>query len=248
MAGIDRHDIGFTCVGQLRLPRRSDVRVRAELDAVGAWPPICESHVEMDGAWALYEAWVRLQHGDIDIALVFGSGQVVAGEARARSIRCSSTRTTSRRSASTRGRSPRCRRGRCSTRARPPSATWPRSSPAAARNAEGNPTRRSAGDFDVDELLAEPYVRAPLRAHDLPPITDGAVAVVLAARRQGRVSCASARRGSRGIDHRIEVALARHARPHRRRRRPRWRREGAGVGDGPGRGRRAVGARSRPRS
>jgi hypothetical protein len=29
----------------------------------------------MDGAWALYEAWVRLHHGDIDTALVFGSGK-----------------------------------------------------------------------------------------------------------------------------------------------------------------------------
>ena len=45
------------------------------LEAAGAWPPISESHVEMDGAWALYEAWVRLQHGDIDTALVFGSGK-----------------------------------------------------------------------------------------------------------------------------------------------------------------------------
>ena len=44
------------------------------LEATGAWPPISESHVEMDGAWALYEAWVRLQHGDIDTALVFASG------------------------------------------------------------------------------------------------------------------------------------------------------------------------------
>ena len=29
----------------------------------------------MDGAWALYEAWIRLQDGDIDLALVFGSGK-----------------------------------------------------------------------------------------------------------------------------------------------------------------------------
>ena len=47
----------------------------AGLDAVGAWPPLRESHVEMDGAWALYEAWVRLQHGDIDTALVFAFGK-----------------------------------------------------------------------------------------------------------------------------------------------------------------------------
>ena len=45
------------------------------LDAVGAWPPIAESHVEMDGAWALYEAWVRLLLGDIDVAVAMGSGR-----------------------------------------------------------------------------------------------------------------------------------------------------------------------------
>ena len=36
------------------------------------------------------------------------------------------------------------------------------------------------GDFDVDGLLAEEYVRAPLRRHDLPPISDGAAAVIIA--------------------------------------------------------------------
>ena len=44
------------------------------IDGVGAWPPVYESHVEMDGAWALFEGWLRLQLGDIDIALVIGSG------------------------------------------------------------------------------------------------------------------------------------------------------------------------------
>ena len=52
----------------------------SNLEAVGAWPPISESHVEMDGAWALYEAWVALQHGDIDIALAFGSGKSSPGD------------------------------------------------------------------------------------------------------------------------------------------------------------------------
>jgi len=33
------------------------------VDAIGAFPPINESHVEMDGAWALYEAWVKIQTG-----------------------------------------------------------------------------------------------------------------------------------------------------------------------------------------
>jgi acetyl-CoA acetyltransferase len=39
---------------------------------------------------------------------------------------------------------------------------------------------RSRGKGDVDALLATDYVRSPLRRHDLPPITDGAAAMVLA--------------------------------------------------------------------
>ena len=73
-AGVDRHDIGFTCSGSCDYLTGGPFAFVQNLDAAGAWPPISESHVEMDGAWALYEAWVRLQHGDIDLALVFASG------------------------------------------------------------------------------------------------------------------------------------------------------------------------------
>src|SRR4029077_19345182 len=54
----------------------------AALDAVGVWPPIRESHVEMDGAWALYEAWVLLQEGEVDAALVYGFGKSSPGSIR----------------------------------------------------------------------------------------------------------------------------------------------------------------------
>ena len=70
--GLTRRDVEFTCSGSADyLPGGTFTFVQM-LEAAGAWPPISESHVEMDGAWALYEAWVRLQHGDIDVALVFG--------------------------------------------------------------------------------------------------------------------------------------------------------------------------------
>ena len=49
------------------------------LDGVGPWPPIQESHVEMDGAFALYEAWVKLQLGEVDCALVYGYGKSSPG-------------------------------------------------------------------------------------------------------------------------------------------------------------------------
>jgi acetyl-CoA acetyltransferase len=50
------------------------------------------------------------------------------------------------------------------------------------RDAKNNPDAQVSGDGDVDALLAGEYVRAPLRRHDLPPITDGAAAMVLATR------------------------------------------------------------------
>jgi len=78
-AGIDRRDLGFTCAGSCDYLSGQTFAFVMNLEAVGAWPPISESHVEMDGAWALYEAWVRLQHGDIDTVLAFGSGKSSPG-------------------------------------------------------------------------------------------------------------------------------------------------------------------------
>lgn len=57
------------------------------------------------------------------------------------------------------------------------------------RDALANPGAQVSGDFDVDDLLGRPYVTAPLRKHDLPPITDGACAVVLARGDRARELC-----------------------------------------------------------
>lgn len=73
-SGIPRSEIGFTCSGSADYLAGTPFAFVGNLEAVGAWPPISESHVDMDGAWAMYEAWVRLQHGDIDVALAFSSG------------------------------------------------------------------------------------------------------------------------------------------------------------------------------
>ena len=81
-AGLDQTEIGFTCSGSTDYLSGQAFSFVSTLDGVGPWPPIQESHVEMDGAWALYEAWVRLQHGDIDTALVFSSGISTRGDLR----------------------------------------------------------------------------------------------------------------------------------------------------------------------
>src|SRR3546814_19177335 len=63
-AGLHQQDIGFTCAGSTDYLSGQAFSFVSTLDGVGPWPPIQESHVEMDGAWALYEAWVKLQLGD----------------------------------------------------------------------------------------------------------------------------------------------------------------------------------------
>ena len=68
--GLTQSDIGFTCSGSCDYLVGRPFSFVAAVDGLQACPPIRESHVEMDGAWALYEAFVRLLHGDLDTALV----------------------------------------------------------------------------------------------------------------------------------------------------------------------------------
>ncbi|MFO7590682.1 MAG: lipid-transfer protein, partial [Acidimicrobiia bacterium] len=172
-AGIDRRDLGFTCAGSCDYLSGQTFAFVMNLEAVGAWPPISESHVEMDGAWALYEAWVRLQHGDIDTALAFGSGKSSPGTpseifplqmdpytitplgADPVSLAALQARAMLDAGLAT-------ERDFAEVAAR------------SRRSAVGNPYAQVSGEFDVDALLAEPYATAPLRRHDLPPISDGA--------------------------------------------------------------------------
>ena len=78
-AGVTRDDIGFTVSGSCDLLSGQSFAFVSTLEAVGAWPPISESHVEMDGAWAMYEGWTKLQEGDVDVVLVYCHGRMSAG-------------------------------------------------------------------------------------------------------------------------------------------------------------------------
>ena len=69
--GLEQKDIGFTVSGSSDYLQGYPFAFVGALDSVGAWPPIRESHLEMDGAFALYEAVEVLQHEGIDTALVY---------------------------------------------------------------------------------------------------------------------------------------------------------------------------------
>jgi acetyl-CoA acetyltransferase len=201
-SGIGRKEIGFTCSGSCDYLQGAPFAFVMGLDAVGAWPPIRESHVEMDGAWALYESWVRLQHGDLDSALVYSFGKSSLGDL------------------------PMVLSQQMDPYYVAP--LWPDSVSIAAlqarawldaghdegemaevaarsrRNAKDNPWGQVQGDQDADALLREPYVVSPLRKHDIPPISDGAVAMVLAVGDRAR-DVSDHPVWIRGIDHRIEA-------------------------------------------
>jgi acetyl-CoA acetyltransferase len=201
-SGLTRNDIGFTCSGSADYLAGAPFAFVSNLEATGAWPPISESHVEMDGAFALYEAWVRLQHGDVDVALVFSSGVSSRGDLR--EILCLqndpyylmplwadhvSIAALQARALLDAGLAKESDLAEVAARAR--------------RNALNNPNAQVRGDVTADELLSEPYLVAPLRPSDCPPVSDGAAAAILVAGDRARDICERPA-WIRGIDHRVD--------------------------------------------
>jgi hypothetical protein len=83
--GLSQREIGFTVSGSSDYLQGFPFAFVGALDAVGAWPPIRESHLEMDGAFALAEAVEVLQHGSgrgesIDTALVYAFARPSRGQ------------------------------------------------------------------------------------------------------------------------------------------------------------------------
>ncbi|MGY8773435.1 MAG: hypothetical protein ACKVLK_01880 [Spongiibacter sp.] len=73
-------DVDFTCSGSCDYQQGAAFAFVAGVDALGAVPPIKESHVEMDAAWALYESWLKIQMGQAESALIYGFGKSSPGE------------------------------------------------------------------------------------------------------------------------------------------------------------------------
>ena len=165
--GLTRADIDFTCLGSCDYITGQAFSFVSNLDAIGAWPPKRDSHVEMDGAWALYEAWLRLQEGDIEIAVVTGSGRSSTGDpALIYPMEMDPYFLAPL------GADPLTF---AALQARAVIAAG-----VADERTMAEVAVRARGTGDVESLLAEEYLRQPLRRHDVPPITDGAAAMVLA--------------------------------------------------------------------
>src|SRR5581483_7976965 len=201
--GITRADIGFWCSGSSDYLAGRAFSFISAIDSIGAVPPINESHVEMDAAWAAYEAYIKLLTGEVDTALVYGFGKSSAGILRRILSRQTDPYTVA--------------------------PLWPDSVSIAALQARlgleaekwsfeqmarvaydsfavAQRVDRVPSPKSLEDLLDQPFFADPLRRHDIAPITDGAAAIVLAADDRAR-ELRENPAWIAGIEHRIETPV-----------------------------------------
>lgn len=174
--GLSKKDIGFWCSGSSDYLAGRAFSFIAAVDAIGAFPPIHESHVEADAAWALYEAWVKIRTGEVDTALVYGFGKSSAGQLRrvlALQLDPYTVGPLWPDSISIAG---------LQARLGLDAGLWTEREMAnvAVRSRAANPDAQIHEHLTADELLQRPYLADPLRKHDCAPVTDGAAVVILA--------------------------------------------------------------------
>jgi acetyl-CoA acetyltransferase len=201
--GLQQTDIGVWCSGSSDYLAGRAFSFISAIDSIGAIPPINESHVEMDAAWALYEAYIKILTGEVDTALVYGFGKPSAGTLRRVLALQSDPYTVAPLwpdSVSIAG---------LQARFGLDSGKWTEEqmaqvaldSMAAAQRTDSEKPAKS-----IDELLSRPFFSDPLRRHDIAPITDGASAIILAADDKAR-ELRENPAWITGFEHRIETPV-----------------------------------------
>lgn len=201
--GLKQTDIGFWCSGSSDYLAGRAFSFISAIDSIGAVPPINESHVEMDGAWALYEAYIKLLTGEIDTALVYGFGKSSAGTLRRVLALQTDPYTVAPLwpdSVSMAGLQARFGLDAGKWTEEQMAQVALDAFAAAARTDSEKPAK------SIDELLSRPYFAEPLRKHDIAPIADGASAIVLAAGDRAR-ELRENPAWITGFEHRIETPI-----------------------------------------
>lgn len=186
--GFTRKDIGFWCSGSSDYLAGRSFSFVSAVDAIGALPPVNESHVEMDAAWALYEAWLKIQTGEVDTALVYGFGKSSAGVLRRTLALQLDPYTMTPLWPDT------VSIAALQARLGLDAGLWDEAALAAVAqrslsDAESNEWAIRSGGSSIEDLLARSLYADPLRKHDIAPVSDGASAIVLAAGDLAREAC-----------------------------------------------------------
>src|SRR6201988_370501 len=166
--GISQADIGFWCSGSSDVLAGRAFWFISAVDSIGAVPPINESHVEMDAAWALYEAYIKILTGEVDTALVYGFGKSSAGTLRRILSRQTDPYTVAPLwpdSVSIAGLQARIGLDTGKWTHEQMAQVALESFAVAARTDSERPP--SSNEGAIDELLARPFFADPLRRHEL---------------------------------------------------------------------------------
>ena len=203
-AGLNNaQDVDFVCSGSCDYLQGAAFAFVAGVDALGAVPPIKESHVEMDAAWALYESILKIRMGHADSALIYGFGKSSPGELpivlsqqldpyylAPQWVDTISLAAMQARLMLEQGLITERDMAEVVSRSR--------------RNALNNSHAQISGEVSPEDILAEDTYLSPLRRSDCCPVSDGASAMVIAtvekAQEWGKPYALIS-----GIDHRIET-------------------------------------------
>ena len=201
--GVERDAIDYQTAGSADYIDGRPFGFVAALDVMGTWPPRQDSHLEMDAAFAAYYAWIRMQAGECDTALVVGYGKVSEGEPeRILNLQLDpyylaplglGPMTTSALQAS-------AYMARSGATDRDLAEIAARNRAAGARN----PAAQLRSAASADELQQTPWAVEPLRQGYVPPIGESAVCLLLAAEGKAETMCKQPA-WIAGVDQRAEL-------------------------------------------
>jgi len=175
----------------------------AALDVMGSWPAKQDLHLEMDGSFATYYAWLKIQTGEVDTAIVCGHGKTSEGEPERvlnleldpyyqQPLGLTPTATSALQASAYQART-----GATDADF---AAVAARNRAAGARNTD-NQVRAAATAADLQQT---PWVVEPLRRGYLPPVGESATCLVLAAEGKAEKLCDKPV-WIHGTDHRSEL-------------------------------------------
>jgi acetyl-CoA acetyltransferase len=201
--GVERGAIDYQIGGSSDFVDGRAFGFTQALDVMGAWPPVQDSHLETDASFAAHYAWMRIQTGASDTALVVGFGKSSEGDLDRvlnlqldpfyqGAIGLDATSTAALHASAYMHRT--------GTTDRDLAVIAARNRTAGARNPDAQ-LRQVAS---AEELAATPWAVAPLRTGYLPPKGETAVCLVLAAEGKAESMCERPA-WIHGVDHRIEM-------------------------------------------
>ncbi len=178
--GAERKDFDYQLAGSADYVDGRPFGFVMALDVMGAWPPAQDSHLEMDAAFAAYYAWLKIQAGECDTAMVVGYGKNSEGEPdRVSNIQLDPYyhAVLGLEATSTQALQASAYMARASVTDRDLAVVAARSRTAGQRN----PLALIREPASAEDLLETPWAVAPLRRGYLPPFGDSAVCLLLAA-------------------------------------------------------------------